>query len=669
MIVAVLSDIGQDWAGHFRDAVGERTTILQTRSPEATIELLQSVAADLIVVELPQITQQRLDALAAIQTQAPDAVHVCIAPDDVIEYSRAEGLAEPTMWVRAEIEVDDRKALFEQALELARLRTERDAMLAGTKNGAPVIHDRDGHRSPELETFHRLMVGLAGGFDLDRLLEAYVDAVTRFSQCASYCLLWETPSAALSVRSHRGIPAEVVEGARLLSCDALPSWYRRNRRVLTRAELASWPDRQMAVQVDREMGLFGGQIALPLMVRGRLSGILMLGERVLGEGYSESQVEMLFAVTNYVAMAAEGIELHEELGRAKSYTDRIVENMSAGMITLGSDERIAVCNPYAAEVLGLSRAEVEGADLRVLPSPLGDMLYAALRSPHHATSGEEVTIKGGTITLRVTTSTLLDDRGTPLGSILILADITAEKELARERSRLEQLNVLNRIIGRIAHEVKNPLTAVKTYAELMSGGRADEQLAQFWSQTVLPEIDHLDELLKNLLRMVEQPEPHIEIARPEDLIGSALDVLPMPEEIKRQAFDLQVKDGVPAVMVDPTPTRDALSYLLRYLAGSRPHPVEINVDWRPEEPSQVIVTMKSRARVNGEFDPTTIFDPLHAMQDPDIDLGPVISQKIITNQHGEVEAFNEEGRITMRVVLPRSDTLTQIGPEVAKGGS
>jgi nitrogen fixation/metabolism regulation signal transduction histidine kinase len=66
----------------------------------------------------------------------------------------------------------------------------------------------------------------------------------------------------------------------------------------------------------------------------------------------------------------------QELGRSKAYIDSIVESMGAGLITLGTDERIAVCNRVRGDVLGLPREEVEGADLRALPSPLGDMLYA-----------------------------------------------------------------------------------------------------------------------------------------------------------------------------------------------------------------------------------------------------------------------------------------------------
>ncbi|HCA47832.1 MAG TPA: hypothetical protein DEP45_10910, partial [Armatimonadetes bacterium] len=572
---------------------------------------------------------------------------------------RVEGLPAPDIWLPASADADHRNGLLASALETAALRTEMRGMQAGLCPATPVVQSSDG-RPPDLDALNRLMSGLSSGFDLDRLLEAFTDAVSQFSQCAGYTLLWEAEDGCLRVSRHRGLRAEIVEGGRLSPTDALPMWYRRNRRVLSLAELADWSDQRLAVRVCRELEVFGGQIALPLMVRGRLAGVLMLGEKALGESYSRDELETLFSVTNHVALAAQGVELHTELSRSKAQMESIVESMGAGLITLGIDERIAVCNPYAAEVLGLSRSEVESADLRALPSPLGDMLYAALRSEADGLTSGEVEIRGGQSALRVSTTRVCDESGQTLGSVLMLDDVTAERELLRERSRRERLDVLTRIVGRIAHEVKNPLTAVKTYAELMTGRREDAQLARFWSETVLPEIDRLDHMLKNLLRMVEQPEPHVEPARIEDLVAGALDVLPMAEEVKRQAFDLQFAKDLPPVLVDPTPTRDAISYLLGYLAGSRPHPVHVEVLASDPEDSGVMVRMSRRTRENGKFDPETVFDPLTAMQSLESDLGPVISQKIITNQQGQVDAWHEEGRMMMSVTLPRSEA--QVAP-------
>ncbi len=663
MIVMILANLSQDWLQHVKQFALHRATLLQSDGPTAAMELMRSVPADLVVFELPRLTDDRIEHMRQLRDACRDCVLLCIAPSEVIDRVRLEQLPAPDLWLERSVTGDERDAVLSQAIEMAALRGEMNA--THTEASSLRRPPTGGETRPvDLEAFNRLLGGLSGGFDLDRLLEAFADAVSHFSQCASYALLWEDDDGCLAVRLHRGVRPEVARDARLSPDSALAAWYRRNRRVLIAGELAQWSDQRRAVSVSRELELFAGQVALPLMVRGRLAGILMLGEKVLGEGYSRGELETLFGVTNHVALAAEGVELHSELARSKAYIDSIVESMGAGLITLGPDERIAVCNPCAAEILGLERDEVEGADLRALPSPLGDLLYAGMNAPGDGAVSEETAIRGGQKTLRVSTSSVRDESGDSIGSVLMLDDITAEKELARERSRNERLDVLTRIVGRIAHEVKNPLTAVKTYAELMSGRRADERLGKFWSETVLPEIDRLDEMLKNLLRMVEQPEPHVESARVEKLIQQALDVLPMNDDIKHQAFNLQFADDLPPVLVDPVPTRDAIRYLLSYLAGSRPHPVQIEVAHANEDTGGVTVKMTRRARANGSFDPDVVFDPLAAMQNPDSDLGPVISQKIISNQHGQVDAWHDEEHVVMRVTLPRPEARQPSGQEV-----
>ena len=284
MILTLLTNLSQDWLRYARQSPLAQTNLLRAASSEAAVELLQSVAADVVVMELPRLTDDRLADLERLRAVSEDALIVCIAADDLIKRARVEGLASPDIWLPASADADQRNGLLASALETAALRTEMRGMQVGLCPATPVTPTGDG-RPPDLDALNRLMGGLSNGFDLDRLLEAFTDAVSQFSQCAGYTLLWEAEDGCLRVRHHRGLRAEIVEGGRLCPTDALPVWYRRNRRVLSLAELADWSDQRLAVRVCREMEIFGGQIALPLMVRGRLAGVLMLGEKALGESY------------------------------------------------------------------------------------------------------------------------------------------------------------------------------------------------------------------------------------------------------------------------------------------------------------------------------------------------------------------------------------------------
>jgi len=258
----------------------------------------------------------------------------------------------------------------------------------------------------EHEVFRRLMSALTGGLDTERLLSAYVEAACELIHCASYCLLWrEQEAECLTVKASRGLPPEVVSRGRMLPGDALSSWYHRNCRVLTRDELSDWADTALAADLARELEVFRGRVAVPLIVHGCLDGLLILGEKVIGQAYSIAELETLFVIAGYVGMQLESMQAQAQTERTGAYMEQSLLSMRCGVITVGRDQRIAICNPYAADALQMQRDEVEGADLRCLPSPLGDHLHAAFTSPGAAIQGKKVEIPSLGLYLRVSTST------------------------------------------------------------------------------------------------------------------------------------------------------------------------------------------------------------------------------------------------------------------------
>src|SRR2546422_11059143 len=66
-----------------------------------------------------------------------------------------------------------------------------------------------------------------------------------------------------------------------------------------------------------------------------------------------------------------------------------------------------------------------------------------------------------------TTSPLLDAAGTVLGAVAVFSDLTPLKELETGRRRAERLAYFEMLASGIAHEIKNPLVAIKTFAHLL----------------------------------------------------------------------------------------------------------------------------------------------------------------------------------------------------------
>ena len=644
MIAALLTNLSQHWEEQIAGWLRNEAVVLTADRNDA-LDILRAADVELVVVGLEILTDPALEHYRSLSEQAHQAVFVCLAPEDVLEQVRTENLFSPDIWLRTDATPTDTADLLRQALAQASLTSRYDSSTAD----APHVHESEqwpAHQNsrPASQVFEQLLSGFAGGFDRDRLLQTYLKAVGEFVHPGSYYLLWwNDDEDCYTVWDSQGV-------------------HQRNRRVLRREELAGWVDRQTASALGRELDFFSGQLVIPLLIGGQLAGLLILGERVTGQPYSSAQIETLYLLSNYVTLALRDFELHQQLRMSKSYIKRILQNMNAGVITLDADERIGICNPYAAEILGGECSRIEESDLRVLPSPLGDYLYAALQVPDEAVTGKEITIWGGKLTLRVSTSALLDDDGSATGAVLIMEDMTAEVSLAEERRHRERLKVLTGIVGRLVHEIRTPLTAIRTYADLMGDAGDSQPLAEFWKNTVTPEINRLDELARELVSVIQQPEPDFELTQIDTLVRQAVEKLQQTEEINESLINVQIAERLPRVVVDPQTTCQALFYLLRHLYNAGGPPLRIRANSSPTDGGEnVVITVSGSARAKDEAFLDEIFDPVAALQTEQADLGPAISRKIIQNQQGQVHAECKNGALQIEVSFPAA-TMHHLTP-------
>src|SRR5207237_3608924 len=164
-----------------------------------------------------------------------------------------------------------------------------------------------------------------------------------------------------------------------------------------------------------------GVVATPLLAQGDLVAILVLGQPVFGAGYSRAEIETLFDLVTQLATVIRDIALHQQLEREKEFTERILSHMSSGVVTIGRDQRVGTMNRLAEEILGLSAHAVVRQDLRVLPSPLGDLLFDTLSSGR-PTPRTETQLALRRLWVEVTTYVIRGDESAPLGAWHVFDD-------------------------------------------------------------------------------------------------------------------------------------------------------------------------------------------------------------------------------------------------------
>jgi signal transduction histidine kinase len=215
-------------------------------------------------------------------------------------------------------------------------------------------------------------------------------------------------------------------------------------------------------------------------------------------------------------------------------------------------------NRAAEQLTGLAADRVKSGAVTSLPACLGDALAGTLRDGTARTSPEiELPSGAGTRPVICTTSPLIDPSGTVLGAVAVFSDLTPLKELEIERRRAEKLAYFEVLASGIAHEIKNPLVAIKTFAQLLPRRKDDERFVQDFGRIVAREIgrmEHLTDRLWTLSRPGERPRHPVDVRAP---LADALEFLAPAFEEKRVRLTTRLGE-VPGVVIGDAGELEAL---------------------------------------------------------------------------------------------------------------
>jgi PAS domain S-box-containing protein len=254
-------------------------------------------------------------------------------------------------------------------------------------------------------------------------------------------------------------------------------------------------------------------LVIPITPEHRLQGLLALGPKLSGDPFYPDELEFLSILTNQVGIAVRNAQLYKEVLLANHYVENILRTMDSGVITVDERGRVAVCNSTAARLTGLSRERLTSLNVETLPGPIGSQLHQTLIDGHARSQVETVLPGEGDrrTPLVCSTSALQDGRGTIIGALIVFSDLSKIKALESEKSTAERLASLGSLVSGIAHEIKNPLVAIKTFAELLPERFSDTDFRDDFSKVVRTEIDRIDGLVGRL-RGLAAPKPETEAA-------------------------------------------------------------------------------------------------------------------------------------------------------------
>ena len=227
--------------------------------------------------------------------------------------------------------------------------------------------------------------------------------------------------------------------------------------------------------------------------------------------------------------------------------------------------------------------------------------------------------------------------------------------LYQEKVNSEKLASLGMMSGTFAHEIRNPLTSLKTFAQLMPEKYNDPEFRDTFSRIVISDIQKIDSLISDLLDFsTERKSTRMNNFNLIELVDGVVDYVEGKLEFERSKITIEKNCNEQEInmMGDTEKFKQALGNIV--LNGCQAMHGEgiLRIGIKPNGKNVDITVEDTGEGINPE-DLPKIFDPFVTTKKMGIGLGLAISKRIVEDYNGKIYVKSQPAQgTTFTISLP-----------------
>jgi len=235
-----------------------------------------------------------------------------------------------------------------------------------------------------------------------------------------------------------------------------------------------------------------------------------------------------------------------------------------------------------------------------------------------------------------------------------------------QMQRADRLAALGTLTAGLAHEIRNPLVAIKTFTQLLPERFDDNEFRNHFLNVTAGEVDRISSLVNELLEFARPSQPNLNKEDLNQIVDKML--LLVTTELRKKNLQIvkEFHEYLPPVVMDKEQMKQVFLNILLNAIDATPENGTITVGTRLVERNgyqdfaQIIVRDTGRGIPKEDLD--RIFIPFYTTKHQGSGLGLAISHQIVQEHHGSIEVESEEGQgTTFCVNLSINPLLAQRG--------
>ena len=369
----------------------------------------------------------------------------------------------------------------------------------------------------------------------------------------------------------------------------------------------------------------------------------------LADRQSLSDVRLLAATQSLASLRA----LHE----------RIVESIRSGLVTTDLKGRIYTFNKAAEEITGYAAESVRGKDASIFFGEMKDHIADSVRasdtgevSPRFET--DCFTSEGMRLRLGFSISPLFSEFGKTTGMVITFQDLTQVRALEETSRRQDRLAAIGRMAASIAHEIRNPLAAMRGSIQMLRSEMEGDSSQTELMEIILRESDRLNRIITDFLSY----------ARPRTITQSQVDVGELlhqtfallqhsPEILKTQSVEEDIPLEPVIAVADAGQLKQVFWNLARNALQAMPQGGTLRARVELNSHNRLRISFSDTGRGMSPDQVEHLFEPFSSTTGG-TGLGLSIVYQIIRDHGGTINVSSLEGQgTTITVELPIEPSL------------
>ena len=438
--------------------------------------------------------------------------------------------------------------------------------------------------------------------------------------------------------------------------DPLVGWLERNAHLVCRAHLPQTRDFAQREMLRRALDTVGAEVIVPLHAHGRIKGWLFFGHRLTGQTFGYQALESLMILGDHVSTVLENALLHEEVTLQKTLAETLLTAIPPGIIASDEEATVRWCNPTAESILGLKSTDVLNKPVEYAGSRIASVLRETLESMDQLPA-QQWTDPKTCRSLSVQTRRLIH-QGKPLGAVAVVQDMTPEESLRQKQELVDRAAFWTDLAASMSHEVRNPLVAIKTFAQLLPERFDDADFRRDFNEIVVQEIDRLDLIITQINNFAHPPELTLKSLHLRAPMKKAVELVRARHAQNGFSIETTLPDDLPRIVGDETALAEAFAHLVANAAeATHGQPKgRVTISAKPvregDHTSGVVVTVQDNGKGISADLKDKIFSPFCTTKARGMGLGLPIVKRTVFDHNGRVEVDSNSHGTSVSVLLP-----------------